>query len=88
MCAENGIVFSWEKFKFGQEIVEFVGFKVKDGYRPSPKLLSSMQNFPTSSNITDIRSWFGLVNNVAYTFSQSHIIAPFRDLLKKGQKLY
>ena len=89
MCADNGIVFNRDKFMFGREVVEFAGFEVTmDGYRPSPKLLSSIQNFPTPTNITDIRSWFGLVNNVAYTFSQSHIMAPFRDLLKRGQKFY
>ena len=89
MCADNGIVFNRDKFRFGREVVEFAGFEVTmDGYRPSPKLLSSIQNFPTPTNITDVRSWFGLVNNVAYTFSQSHIMAPFRDLLKKGQKFY
>ena len=89
MCADNGVVFNREKFRFGREIVEFAGFEVTmDGYRPSPKLLSSIQNFPTPTNITDIRSWFGLVNNVAYTFSQSHVMAPFCDLVKNGQKFY
>ena len=89
MCADNGIVFNRDKFAFGRDVIEFAGFEVTmDGYRPSPKLLSSIQNFPTPTNITDIRSWFGLVNNVAYAFSQSNIMAPFRDLLKKGQKFY
>merc|ERR1719186_1160391 len=33
-------------------------------------------------NISDIRSWFGLINQVAYCFSKGTIMAPFRELLK------
>ena len=37
-----------------------------------------------------IRSWFGLINKVAYAFSQSQTMAPFRDLLshKNSKKFY
>lgn len=88
-CADHGVVFNREKFKFAREDVEFGGFEVTmDGYRPSPQIISSIKNFPTPTNITDIRSWFGLVNQVAYTFSQSSIMEPFRDLLKKGLRFY
>ena len=38
--------------------------------------------FPTPKNIADIRSWFGLVNQVAYAFSMTARMLPFRDLLK------
>ena len=31
-----------------------------------------------------MRSWFGLVNQVAYVFAAKDVMAPFRDLLKKG----
>ncbi len=42
-CADNGIVFNPEKFRFGRETVEFAGFEVtNDGYRPAPHLLSSI----------------------------------------------
>ena len=88
-CADNGIVFNPEKFKFARETVEFAGFDVTlDGYKPAESTLAAIKNFPTPTSITDIRSWFGLVNQVAYTFSQSRIMEPFRDLLKKGQKFY
>ena len=88
-CADQGIVFNREKFKFGREVVEFAGFEVTmDGYRPAPRILAAIREFPTPTNITDIRSWFGLVNQVAYSFSQSHIMEPFRELLKKGRKFY
>ena len=40
--------------------------------------------FPVPRNITDIRSWFGLVNQVSYAFSMTDRMLPFRSLLKPG----
>ena len=88
-CADRGIVFNREKFKFSREVVEFAGFEVTmEGYRPAPSILAAIREFPTPKNITDVRSWFGLVNQVAYSFSQSNIMEPFREALKKGRKFY
>lgn len=68
-----------ETFKFAREVVDLAGFEVTmNGYKPSELTLSAIKNFPTPNNITDIRSWFGLVNQVAYTFSQHNVIDPFR----------
>ena len=90
LCADNGIVFNPEKFQFAEEVVEFAGFEVTmDGFRPSPRIIESIRNFPTPSSVTDIRSWFGLVNQVSYACSQSDVMQPFRTLLKtKNQKFY
>ena len=44
--------------------------------------LSSIWNFPIPSNITGIRDWFGLVEQVAYALSKANVMLPFRDLLK------
>ena len=38
--------------------------------------------------LTDIRSWFGLVEQVSYAFSKSAHMHPFRELLRKGRKFY
>ena len=51
-------------------------------FRSTLKLLEGIQNFPSPKNITDIRSFFGLVNQVNYAFAQAPVMAPFRDLLK------
>ena len=90
LCAENGVVFNREKFKFAKETVEFAGFDVTmEGYKPAQRIIQAIAHFPTPKNITDIRSWFGLVNQVAYTFSQSQIMQPFRKLLQgKRQPFY
>jgi hypothetical protein len=83
-CSDNGIVFNAEKFAFAEDICEFAGFEItRDGYRPPKRVLDAIRSFPTPKNITDIRSWFGLINQVAYSFSQAEAMAPFRELLWK-----
>ena len=86
-CAKSGMVFSASKFVFGAKEVEYVGFLVgEDSIQPTPKYLQNILSFPTPKNISDIRSWFGLVNQVAYAFSKGTIMAPFRELLKPDVK--
>jgi len=85
LCADNGIIFNPEKFVFAEEVCEFAGFEITmDGYRPNKKIIEAIQSFSTPKTITDMRSWFGLVNQVAYAFVQSNQMAPFRELLKKN----
>ena len=45
-------------------------------------MLSSIRNFPRPVDISGIRAWFGLVVQVAYAFSKTDVMLPFRDLLK------
>ena len=86
-CADNGIVFNPEKFKFGREVLEFAGFEVNmDGYRPANRLVKAIAEFPTPKSVTDVRSWFGLVNQVSYSFSESALMEPFRALLRSKCK--
>ena len=89
-CCSNGVVFNQEKFRFAEKEVEFAGFEMTaDGYRPPKSMIESIRNFPTPKSITDIRSWFGAINQVSYAFSQSKTMAPFRELLStKNKKFY
>ena len=83
-CSDNGIVFNADKFVFAEETCLFAGFEITpEGYRPPQKLIDAIKNFPTPTCPTDIRSWFGLINQVAYTFAQAQIMAPFRELMTK-----
>ena len=76
---------SRERFQLCQDIVDFAGLKItKEGVTPSDSMLSAIQNFPAPKNITDARSWFGLVNQVAWAYSLGPIMQPFRDLVKKN----
>ena len=59
LCADNGIVIN----------AEFAGLKITPtGIAPSERLLVAIKEFPKPENITDARSWFGLVNQVAWGY--------------------
>ena len=87
LCSENGIVFNKEKFKFARDTVDFAGFEVTPS-GPARHAIQASRDFPTPTSITDIKSWLGLVQYVAYTFSQSRIMQPFRSLTKETTVLF
>ena len=71
---ESGIVLNPSKFQFAERVVDFAGFRIsEDKIDPLPKYLNAIRNFPTPSTTTDIKSWFGLVNQVAH-YAQLHDI--------------
>ena len=71
-CSDDGIIFNADKLVFAQEECEFAGFELtKDGYRPPNRIIEAIRNFPTPTCPTDVRSWFGLINQVAYEFAQA-----------------
>ena len=81
--SQNGIVYNSDKFQFCQDVVDFAGLKVTEaGVTPSDSMLAAISNFPVPKNITDARSWFGLVNQVAWAYSLGPIMQPFRELVK------
>ena len=89
LCADNGIVFNPEKFKFARDNVEFAGFEVtKDGFRPASHVINGIRDFPTPKSVTDVKSWFGLVQHVAFAFSETSIMDPFRELLSRKRPFY
>ena len=66
--------------------MEFVGFWLEeDSLKPSPDTLKAITEFPRPTNITDIRSFFGLVEQVSFAFSKTAVMAPFRELLSQNQ---
>lgn len=89
-CGRNGIVFNPEKFQFEGDEVEFAGFLITgDSIKSTKKMAEAILNTLTPMNITGFRSWFGLVNQVSYAFSQAEVTVPFRELLRtKDRKFY
>ena len=85
LCGKNGVTINPEKFQFAQEEVEFVGYNVGwDSYRPCDDMMSAIENFPMPENptLSDIRSWYGLVNQIAPFVATSSLMTPFRELMK------
>ncbi len=78
----SGIVLNPDKFRFARRSVDFAGFRISDeAIEPLPKYLDAIQGFPTPASTTDIRSWFGLVNQVANYAQLRDIMAPFKPFL-------
>ena len=89
LCEKNGITINKDKFQFAQDVTDFAGLKItSDGIRPSDKLLKAIRDFPTPKDITGARSWFGIVNQIAWAYSNASIMQPFRDLVKPNSKFY
>ena len=83
VCGGAGIIFNKKKFQFGSKQVEYLGFTITDdSVKPSDDYIEAIKDFPDPRDITGVRSWFGLVNQVNYAFSLTNIMAPFRNLLK------
>ncbi|VDI84109.1 Hypothetical predicted protein [Mytilus galloprovincialis] len=82
LCARNGITLNPKKFQFAQDTVNFAGLTITlTNIRPSTKFLDAISNFPTPTDITGARAWFGLINQGAYAFAMARQMKPFRALL-------
>ena len=86
-CNARGITFNEEKFKFGRREVEYLGFIItEDSVKPSSEFIAGIRDFPEPKDLSGVRSWFGLVNQVNYTLSDSTMMAPFKPLLSSKSK--
>ena len=83
----SGIVLNPEKFQFCQRAVNFAGFRVsEENIEPLPRYIDAIRSFPTPTNITDVKSWFGLVNQLSNYAQLRDVMAPFRPLLSPRTK--
>ena len=79
---QAGIVLNPDKFQFAQKAVDFAGFRISDStIEPLPKYINAIRDFPTPTCTTDIRSWFGLVNQVSNYAQLRDIMSPFKPFL-------
>ena len=87
MVGQAGVVLNPDKFQFAQKDVEFAGFRImSDTVEPLPKYFEAIKSFPTPRNVTDIKSWFGLVNQVSSYAQLRDTMAPFRKFLSPKTK--
>ena len=82
-CADKNIALNLAKCKFHQTKVTFAGFILSaDGYQVDHTITDAISLFPTPTNRTDLRSFFGLANQLsACTNSIATSLAPLRPLL-------
>ena len=85
LVGRSGIVLNPSKFQFAQRSVDFAGFRISEScVEPLPKYLNAIQQFPTPKNIKDIRSWFGLINQVANYAKIRDLMALFTPFLSRN----
>ena len=76
-----------KKFQFAQDEVKYVGFQLtKDSIKPADSMTASIRNFPAPKNITQPWAFFGLVEQVSFTFSKCADMIHFRCLLSPKVK--
>ena len=82
LCGNAGIILNKKKLNFGKKKLEYLGFEMtEEGVEPGPVLLQSILDFERPRDISGVRSWFGLVEQVSWAFSKTEVMAPMRHLL-------
>ena len=86
-CKEHNVILSLSKLAIGEQ-VPFSGFTISSsGVSPSPERTEAIKAFPTPSNISELRSFLGLANQLGrFLPDLAHISTPLRSLLKKNIK--
>ena len=84
-CADKEISLHKEKFKFCETAVTFAGYQIsQEGYKIADELLTALRDFPLPTNLTDLRSFFGLVNQLACNTERiAHSLQPLRPILSQ-----
>ena len=82
-CADKGLSLHKHKFRFCETEVTFAGFKLsREGYKVDDSQLNAIRDFPIPTNVTDLRSFFGLINQLANnTATIAQCLEPLRPLL-------
>ena len=83
LCQEKGISLNREKFKFCQPKAHFAGLTLTpEGYSVSNEIIDAIAKFPKPSSRTDLRSFFGLANQLGSSTNKlALVLAPLRSLL-------
>ena len=84
-CREHGIYISMRKLQFGQS-VKYAGHIVDEiGVRPDPEKLAAIRDFKSPTDLTSLRSFLGLANQLGQHFipDLTHMTSKMRCLLKK-----
>lgn len=82
----NGMKLKKNKCHFLMEEVQYLGYIIsKDGVKVDPSKVEAISKIPRPQNVTELRSFLGLVNFYAkFVRNLSTVLSPLYDLLRKG----
>ena len=82
LVGRKGIILNPTKFQFAQKEIDFAGFHIaQEDVKPLDKYLETIRSFPQPKNVSDIRAWFGLVNQVSHYSKLTDLMKPFKPFL-------
>ncbi|XP_066981047.1 uncharacterized protein [Macrobrachium rosenbergii] len=82
-CRKFGITLNKDKFVVAAPTVNFCGYTLSgEGISADQEKVSAIRDFPTPANLTDLRSFMGLVNQLAeFTPDIAATAQPLRPLM-------
>lgn len=83
---ENNFTLNKDKCKFNVEEVEFLGSVInQDGIRPSPSKVEAIKNFRKPKDVTELRSFIGLVTYISPSIRNfADIMEPLNRMTKSS----
>ena len=84
-CRKSNLTLSKSKLQMGRSVV-FAGHTISDkGVQPEPRRTEAIKHFPRPTNVSELRSFLGLVNQLGIFIPDlAHVTEPLRQLLKKN----
>lgn len=88
LCREHKLSLKPEKCVFLQAEIPYLGHIIsRDGIRPDPVKLAGIRDWPVPTNVSQLRSYLGIMNYYRrYIEGFSNLARPLNDLLKKTAK--
>ena len=84
-CRKTGVIISNKKLKMGEE-VKFGGYIINSHtVKPNPEKVEGISQFPVPTNVSELRSFLGLVNTFdIFQPDLAHAKATLNELLRKN----